>query len=1310
MKWTEQQQEAIMTEGSDILVSAAAGSGKTAVLTERIRRLVTEKQIPLERMLVVTFTNAAASEMKEKILKALREEEQRLDSVGAPGQEDRREKRRFVRRQIRNASSAEICTFHRFSMDVIRHYFFLTDIDPHFKICDESYGNILREKCLDDLFEEKFSSGDEDFLRFLDAYSDLKSEKKIRRMIGQVYDFMMNMAEPFDWLHEHVLELDCTEEGFLGSASHRVMRAGVKRDLEQALSMAEKLTEWAAGIPELNEDPDGKGCLYQKIEENCLNLKSAFNGADTLSDEELADRLSGIKWNAMRVRKHEKDAFSAVKDAFSEITKKYKELVKKALQRLPRFTAEESAGRIRSTYPCAVILEKLVIDFAQRFTAAKREKNMLDFNDVEHEAYRILNSREHPEAAEEYRDRFEVIFIDEYQDSSRIQEAIIRSVSRGNNVYMVGDVKQSIYKFRQADPDIFIGKYNGFEEGSVPGKRIDLSRNFRSKGAVIDAVNGIFRNIMTRELSGIAYDEAAELVQGSGYPRGGDLDYGVSLHLIDAKNQTESAEEGRDPADEEIERLSRAQMEGELIARLAEERIGQMIFDDKKGFERPAGYGDIVVLVRSSANMDIYARSLMERGLPAYVSGGEGFYQAPEVEIFMDLLKLLDNHRRDKELISVLYSSIGGFAFSLDELASVRIFHTEEGRADYSEAFFDLAYADKEELPDSRLQLSLRCFHAAELLKKWRTESRYMPLDDFIWKLLIETGYYAYVSALPGGRRRAANLRLLVDRAGEYVRNYGGGLFSFLRFEEQLKERGARIAQAVNAGDSMDMIRIMTIHKSKGLEFPIVIIPDIGANIRHDADSNDLQLHKDLGIALKYRSHDRHIEYRTLPYESILQVKREEDVEEEKRILYVAMTRARDELVLTASKKDLIRQLEKYEKVYGNGQQSPDRRLFWVYYNAEEAGIRVYRHRAEEFAGEIRQEERSAFRIREAVEQAFPEFVDTEGLLKVIQKRLDYRYPYKRDSAAKSKYSVTELNRAMHGGELGPVQYAQIIRSEQEEEEKDPVREKKQEEMEILYQLFPDSQTDRLSLGVLPDGQLMMVDLFSDDVSDPEGTAGEKKVRNVIHPDSVIPKFLSGEKEITPALRGTLTHRVLELIDYVPDMEEERVKGFLDELVQKGILSAGEAAVVSCEQVVSFFSSELGRRACRAEKRRNEWAFTLRKKTAELASMAAGAESGRKLKELLPEEVLIQGIIDCCFRDEKGIVIIDFKTDHVTSSDRQDNFSRFREIYRRQLDLYREAVEKEYGESVSGVYLFMLEASQAVAVSDREGADQPLSL
>ncbi len=1271
MNWTEQQTEAITAEGSDILVSAAAGSGKTAVLTERIKRLVTEKNIPLERMLVVTFTNAAASEMKEKILDALRKEEARLAQSRQDADSQRRKK--FIRRQIRNASAAEICTFHRFSMDVIRRYFFLTDIDPHFSICDESYASILREKCLDDLFEDRFASGDDSFRIFLDAYSELKGEDRVRRMILRTYDFIMNMAEPFPWLHQQVEKLNCTAEELRNSPAYIALRAGVRKETERALGIAEGLTALAAEIPELDIREDEKSTIYQKVEGNTEMIREILRDFDQMPDEILASRMADLKWNRLTPRKHEKEAFQQVKDLFSAQNKEFKDILKKAASRLPRFSTEDSAERIRATYPYAVILEQLTAEFAERFTAAKRDKNMLDFNDVEHEAYRILSSREHPEAAQEYRDRFDAIFIDEYQDSSRIQEAIIRSVSRGGNVYMVGDVKQSIYKFRQADPDLFIRKYNGFEEGTLPGHRIDLSRNFRSKGGIINAVNGVFRHIMTRELSGIAYDEAAELVQGSSYPAGDTLDYGVSLHLIDiaGDQNPESDSPQADGVDEEIAQLSRAQWEGQLIAQLAEERVGQRIYDDKLGTERNAGYGDIVILVRSGTNMDIYARALMNRGLPAYVSGGEGFYETPEIEVFMDLLKIIDNRRRDKELISVLYSSMEGFHFSVNELASIRIHHME---GSYYEAFSSFCQRSESAETDEEKKLAEKCIRAAAQLDSWREESRYLPLDDFLWKLMNDTGYYGYVAALPGGTRRAANLRLLVTKAAEYAGSYGGGLFSFLRFEEQMKQKGARIPQASNTGDTSNMIQIMTIHKSKGLEFPIVIVPDLGANIRHDSDSTDLQLHKDLGIALKYRSHSEHIEYWTLPYQSIIQTKREEDLEEEKRILYVAMTRAKDELILTSARKDLSRQLEQYRKIHGRA-QSPDQRLYWVYLNAEDAGIRISLYRPEDFLSAARKEEALTGQVLSDLENGFPDFRDTEGLTGIIQKRLDYLYPYRRESAAKSKYSVTELNRAMNGGELNPVQYLQITRSEQEEDETLLSEEKHR-------------------------------DIFSPEAPAPEDTdalpeeyRSSEQSQSVIQTESLIPRFLAGDQTITPAARGTLTHKVLELIDYSEDHTEESVRHFCRSLIDRGILTSAEAEVIPCGQIASFFSSEPGRRACRAVQRRSEWAFTLRKRTSELAAAAASPEIGRRLKESLPEIILVQGIIDCCFRDENGFVVIDFKTDHVRPSDYRNDFHRFREHYRRQLDFYREAVEKEYGESVREMYLYLLDAGRVVDMS-----------
>ena len=1171
MNWTEQQIEAITAEGSDILVSAAAGSGKTAVLTERIKRMVTEKGIPLERMLVVTFTNAAASEMREKILDALRKEEIRLSDL--PDGHPEIKKKSFVRRQIRNAASAEICTFHRFSMNVVRRFFFLTDIDPHFTICDESYGNILREKSLDALFEERFESGDEEFRQFLDAYSDLKNENRVRRMITQVYDFIMNMPEPFEWLHHQVMELDCSAEELAQSPAYLALRSGVRKEIERALFLAEKLTEEASRIPELNNRNDGKVSLFQKIEGNCDTIRSLAADFDSLPDAELAERITNINWNRLVPGKSEKEIWQQVKDSFSSQTKLFKEILKKVSTRLPHLSIQESAERIRATLPFGVILEDLVIDFATRFTAAKREKNMLDFNDVEHEAYRILTHPEHREAAEEYRNRFDSIFIDEYQDSSRIQEAIIRCVSSDNNVYMVGDVKQSIYKFRQADPDIFIEKYNGFDEGLLPGNRIDLSKNYRSKGGVIRAVNGIFRNIMSREQSGIDYDQAAELIQGSGYPDGGPLDYGVSLHLaeVPSVDQTNNDNPSGEPdlIEEEISQLSRAQIEGELIANLAAERLGQRIYDDKLGMERDANYGDIVILVRSGTNMDVYARALMERGLPAFVSGGEGFYETPEIEVFMNLLKVIDNRRRDKELISVLYSSIEGFRFTINELASIRIYNM---KGSYCDAFLSYAFSEKKDASVRDQALMEKCSQAALKLEEWHRESRYLPLDDFIWKLMTETGYYNYVSALPSGARRAANLRLLVEKAGEFVRSYGGSLFTFLRFEAQMKEKGSRIPQASNTGDTSNMIRIMTIHKSKGLEFPIVIVPDLAAGIRHDTDSTDLQIHKKLGISLKNRNRSDHTEYWTLPYQSILQIKKEEDLEEEKRILYVAMTRAKDELILTAAKKNLKRHLQQNALLQENGLQSPDQRLLWVYFNAKEAGIPVFMYQPEDFSSKIRIEERESLRVQESIENGFPDFKDPAGLTKIIQKRLDYLYPFRKDSAAKSKYSVTELNRTMLGGQPDAVQYIQITRAEQEEAATLLSEEKYRSEAPE-----PDSALES-----------------SQEPYDSAHFGNGEKHFNLLS-EIVIPRFLSEETQLTPAVKGTLIHKVLELIDYSERHDRETVAAFCQSLVARGILSEKEATVIPTDQIAAFFHSDLGRRVCHADKRWNEWAFTMKK-------------------------------------------------------------------------------------------------------------------
>lgn len=1243
MEWTEQQKEAIEAPVDNILVSAAAGSGKTAVLTERIKRLVVEKRIPVENMLVVTFTNAAASEMREKIINALKEAEE------TARKDHKWETVDFVRTQLRTIPSANISTFHKFLIGVIRQYFFLTDIDQDFAVCDDAQKAVIMSRCIDDMFEDRLAAGDENFRRFLDAYSDIKSLDKVRNMIRSVYSFIMNMEDPLGWLDKNVEKLNCTGEELENSDITALCRKAAVEQLESAVRIGDELLGLMGEYPTLDQ-PDKKGSLtiYMKVASNVDAVRSALENAERMGIDELRESLE-IDWKDLRTKKNEKPVWNEIKGRASKLHNDMKDCVKEAAKLLPVMSSAESAEKISSTYPYALTLADLVRDFDSRFSAAKRARKYVDYSDIEHVAYSILTDPDHPEVLEAYRDRFDVIFIDEYQDSSRIQEAIIRSVSRGRNVYMVGDVKQSIYKFRQADPDIFIGKYNSFTDDGkeAEGRRIDLNMNFRSKGGIIDAVNGVFRNIMTMEKTGIAYDEAAELHKGSAYEAGGELDYGASLHLVEPLKI-----DGAENLGEELENLTAAETEGRMIAELVDQRMGKPIFDDKKNAVRNAGPDDIVILLRSRTNADVYAKALRDKGIPAYVHGGEGYFETYEIEMFMNLLRVIDNRRRDLELISVLRSPVKGFGFSIDELARIRLL---DSKISYSEAFSQMA--------SGSTRLSLKCRAAEQQLEDWRVEARFTPLPEFIWNLMVRSDLLSYTAALPGGARRAANLRLLVDKAEKFTREQGEGLFSFVNYIERIKESGGRKdAQASFGGDISDMVQIMTIHKSKGLEFPIVFVSNLSSAIKHDKDNVNMQLHKNLGIALCCFDTEAHTSLIPVNYSTIRSVKNREDFEEEKRNLYVAMTRAKDELILTAGLKNLDGKENDMLKIRDTGIQSDSDRLLWVWANAEEAKIKVERHDPGEYLEDNQKKREDLKNIRESIINGFPDFKDEEGLVNIIQDRFEYRYPYMRESEARSKFTVTGINKMLRG-----------------------------ESADLFPKMVPS----------IVDGELPEVDLAAEKYEESESdetAVNEKQQPDDASGDGDVPQFLRGTEKVTPARRGTLTHKVLELIDYSEENDIDRVKAFTEGLVEKGIMSKEEAAAVSYKDIASFFSSDLGKRACRASKRRNEWAFTLKKNTEELAAEAADPEIRRAVREELPEQILIQGVIDCAFRDDDGIVVVDFKTDRYSAADEKEGFRRFVDRYRRQLDLYCEVVEKEYGEPVARASLFMLRAGREVVV------------
>lgn len=1255
MKWTEQQESAINTRGSDILVSAAAGSGKTAVLTERIKQLVINEGISVENMLIVTFSNAAAAEMKEKIIRALKQ-----------AADEQPEKAARLRSQIRRARTADISTFHKFSMGVIRRYFYMTDIDQNFGICDESRRTVMIEEALEELFEARFEGDEKEsrencssltFEQFLKMYADVRSEEKVKEMIRETYRFIMSMPDPFEWLRQAVEALNYDEEEFRNSAVYKALRGSVVKLMCRAVEIYEDVCDAVAGLPS----------IAPKAEEDMQQLLAAADAAENGTDEELSAALY-IGFKTFRASKDDKADYDEIKEYISSKRDVAKDIIKSIKKEYFSMPLKDSAARVRGTYQAALYLEDLVCDFHERFTQKKRDKNILDFNDIEHYALNILRSGE---IAREYKEHFDVIFIDEYQDSSILQETLIQQISRGDNVYMVGDVKQSIYKFRLAEPEIFIDKYNDFRDGARPGIRIDLNRNFRSKGCIINSVNAVFRNIMNRETCGIDYDEDAELKKGGDYE--GELDRKTSLHIIntDVPEEIEGEE-----IDEAIFGMQKTELEAHVAAELAAERIGQEIYDQKKDCIRKIEPDDIVILLRGvRGQSEIYAKALKEVGIPAYIEAGEGYFETTEIEVFMNLLKVVDNRRSDLPLLSVLYSPI--FGFTIDDLINIRLYNK---KISYNEAFTSLAEAVQEidgndsssvgdgndpdgephRLPDELKPLAERCLKACEKLDRWRRYARFMPLETFLWRLMQETNYLDYVTALPGGDRRAANLRSLVDRAVDFSASQAKGLFAFLRYVEAMNDGSVQIGQSLQADSGERMTRIMTIHKSKGLEFPVVILAGLGKRFNRDRSTSRVIMHKDLGIAMQYSDPDRHCMSETISQRVIAEQKENERIAEEMRILYVAMTRPMDELVMVGSLKDLDKQMEKYYTGVRGGVYDASCYLDWIVPYCAEGGVDVVLHDRSAMSAAAAGEEEDASALMEEMRAGFPSFRDENGLASKLYERFSYEYPFAGDVNSKSKFAVSELNRVLRG---------------------------------IKTEDFRRSVKIAAADGESSDGAYS--DVYGD-IYQYKMNLSENEDRTEMS-DYAVPKFMKGETAISAAARGTLVHKVLELISFEKPLDQNEIKEFVLGLPEAGYMTESEAEAVDCRKIAAFFSSETGRRACSAQWLRKEWPFTLRKKKEEILAMAASDEIRENMQDLA-DEVLIQGIIDCCFRDEQGIVIVDYKTDWVDRKNKAAAVARIREEYRRQLELYAEVVERALGERVSMKLLFLLDSGDAVEI------------
>ncbi len=762
MDWTKEQEQAIYEKDSNILVSAAAGSGKTAVLVERIINKVINENIDIDKILIVTFTNAAASEMRERILEAIYKKIEEN-----PNNQN-------LQKQVILLNKASICTIDSFCLDVIKNNFFEIDISPNFRIGETQEIEILKYEVLEDLFEEKYEANDEDFIKLINTYTTYRDDINLKDLILKIYGYIQSNPFPEKWLLEKVEMFnikDKLDQDFSKTIWGKILLKEFEDEIIDNIAVLEKIKRDLAKYEELSK-------FYLTIEDDIKNLNNILDNIDSWDKVyNITKTMEFIKWPLDRKNNLE------AKDNAKKTRDLVKKKINKKLDKILTFNSLEANQDIYDMYQILDKLKNIVLEFCEKFNKAKREKNILDFSDIEHFALNILVKDEDGKikrtpAAKKYQEKFCEIAIDEYQDSNLVQEYILTSVSNSNNIFMVGDIKQSIYKFRQARPELFLSKYQKYklkeEKENEDDLKIKLFKNFRSRKNVLDFTNTIFENIMSSNLGDIDYSKDEFLNLGAKYKESSQ-NFSAEINIINLKENKIDNEE--DDTSEDTQRIEDVELEAKFVANKVKELIDSkyQVYDTKKGEFRDVKYKDIVILLRSTKNIaPIFEKELLDLKLPIFSDTSLEYLDSIEIQTIMSVLKIIDNPLQDIPLVTVLRSSIGGFTDN--DLIKIRL------NDKYDKFYYTLIKAKLD--VDKDLKEKIESFLSN--IKNWRKEQEYLTLDELIWKIYIDTGYYNYVGLMPNGNLRQANLRMLFQRAKQYESSSFNGLFNFINFIDNL--------------------------------------------------------------------------------------------------------------------------------------------------------------------------------------------------------------------------------------------------------------------------------------------------------------------------------------------------------------------------------------------------------------------------------------------------------------------------------------------------------------------------------------------
>ena len=890
VKWTNEQKQAIEEKGSNILVAAAAGSGKTAVLVERIINRILNDKIDIDKLLVVTFTNAAASEMRERI----------LDAIYKKIEED--PSNIELQRQITLLNKASICTIHSFCLDVIRNNFYEINISPNFRIGDTAEIELLKQETLDDLFEKKYFEEDEDFLKLVDTYTGYRGDEPLKELVMEIYKFIQSSPFPRKWLEEKVEEFNIKDLSldFAKTKWGKLILEEYEKNIEETILGLKNVKQDLDSNPELEKFSQ----VIRLDLENLELLKANLDSWDKVY--ELSQRFSFTKWPVDR--KIQSSIKDEAKEKRDKINKKFKGIKDKIFI----YTSKEAIQDLQEVYEILNLLKKVVLEFEETYGKVKLERNVIDFNDIEHLALKILLKEDDgkyvpTEVAKKYKDKFEEIAIDEYQDSNMVQEYILTSISKGNNIFMVGDVKQSIYKFRQAMPELFLGKYEKYklkkDKTENDDLKIQLFKNFRSRENILSTSNLVFQEIMSKKLGDVEYNEDEYLNLGANYPDIENVDFAGKTE-IDVINLNKNQIEEETEDTENNERIEDSILEAKYVAKKIQELINSnyYVFDKKQGY-RKITYKDIVVLLRSTATLaPIYEKEIADLGMPVFSDTSSEYLNSVEIQTIISVLKIIDNPMQDIPLVTVMRSMIGGFTDN--DLIEIRL-------ADKNCNFYESILKAQVQVSE---ELRIKINNFLEKIENWREANEYLNLDELIWKIYLDTGYYNYVGLMQNGKLRQANLKMLFERAKQYESASFKGLFNFINFIDKLKLSSGDLGSAKIIGENEDVIRIMSIHKSKGLEFPVVFLSSTGKKFNMQDLNKKVLLHQDIGLGPTYTNYEKKIEYPTLAKEAIKIVTKREVLAEEMRVLYVALTRAKEKLVITGIEKDVNDSIDSKQK------------------------------------------------------------------------------------------------------------------------------------------------------------------------------------------------------------------------------------------------------------------------------------------------------------------------------------------------------------------------------------------------------------